>query len=273
MSAMTFDTTRRKVLLGYYNQVTNNTVTITTSNITGFVSGYGTDNLKNDDPHMPVKTNGVTGAPEIMFDFTPSTKEVRLVSVYNHNLKTQGYSSISLHYWSSSWQLAGTWNIMSNDAVSVALFGGNDYEDYKITFNGASADFTVGGIYLGLVKALTTNPSADGFVQTISPNIRVIQSGGNAKHVISGAGNGLTELNMDFEFQDRSDADFFRGLSTGQFLGVVPPEYSDSPHLGPIGQPFFWGYITEMEMASWEIGSIANSTNRYTCGIRMEGGL
>lgn len=280
---MAFKPLAEKIQIGYKNEVVpSNILSIASSNITGFITGFPLDNQKfGKDPWLVTKTNGIgAGAPTIEITFS-SSKTIRGVGLLNHTLYDAGYTKVYFDY--GSWTNAGSIDVKAKNADMFAMLttGGIGSNTWRIRMDAAHGNFTIGAIFLGFAAELTTNPVDGGLVQTRTPNITIEDSSGGARHVITDSSYSRGSMEVVFDMQTAVDAEILRVLDEGDLIGILPPEYVDDPDSAaptydavqstPFGQEVFWGYITNRRNATTGVGGTVDGAYKYATVVTLEG--
>jgi len=270
---------KTKLTMAYGNFVNPTDVTVSTTNITAFVAGFGADNLKYPDPWLLAKTNGISGgAPTIEFDWgggvTPGC-----VGIINHNLGTQGYFRVRVEDHTGSWVEYARFDFDDDSDIFIPInniIGGGTKHRVILDDGGADNDFYIGHIFYGPTATFNTNPPDADFIQSRHAPHVVQHSAGGAKHVAFGGPQQNGTLEISFRRATMADLKFFHGLSNGDLLGFLPPEIGNvaSASKQNWGQEPFWGYLIDRVQAPVGPGQMQTGTEgKYDMTLFFEGAV
>lgn len=212
---------------------------IVTTGISTFVAGFGSTNLRYEDPWTMMKTSAISGTPTFEIQFS-SAQTVQSFGVINHNLFDAGYATATLRHWNGSTYVSdGAITIMQgNMDIAGSLTSPGSWARWQINLGTTGSNFFVGSFFLGSRYVVGRNPSA--FFQTRTETTITEQSAGGAVHTIPGAAKSVGALEMTFERGTLTDVDFFRSRPKGELWGILPPEHVDGYDIAT-GEDIFWG--------------------------------
>lgn len=269
-------------MIAYGNLVRPASVTsVTSAEITVTLGGFPLANLEVEDPWTMMKTSTVTGTWSIVHTFG-SAVNPNVIGILNHNLLSTGHSSVSIAYFSGTWQTIGTYNLNNDSDVIAAWDDVGSHTQWRFTSSApGNPNFQIGSVFYGYQKVLATNPAASGITQSRSSGVIVERSAGGARHVSFGSDRRSSDMRLSWSRATIADRNFFEQLPTvtdnltrSALVGILSPEHADIASAVDGGAPLFWGYVEEVNDSPRGPGShLTGQPARYDMVVTLKGAV